>query len=155
MLATVTFLNKWLTPYNLCEQTRAIAMVSNRCLDLALAQNRWFQTHCKLFAWPLTVTFSTISRKSYSDRYHHICKNDLLLKTSNEKQTCAVSPIFLIVKVHIFWEGHKICEISTLLLSNSRYRRKMEISQKFLAFSEYMNFNSGLFITIVESLLTS
>ena len=71
---------EFLTPYNIYAQTRAIAMVSNRCLDLALAQNRWFQTHCKLFAWPLTVTFSTISRKSYTDRYHHICKNFRVLK---------------------------------------------------------------------------
>ena len=34
------FNNSSLTPYNLYEQTRAISMVSNRCLDLALAQNR-------------------------------------------------------------------------------------------------------------------
>ena len=43
----------------------------------------------------------------------------------------------LVVKVHIVWEGH---EISTIDLS---YVSTMEISQNFVAFSEYMNFRSG------------
>ena len=50
-------------------------------------------------------------------------------------------------KVHIFWEGHKFCEISTLLLSYVvLVKNKVEISQNFVAFSEYMNFiyNFGL-----------
>ena len=44
-------------------------------------------------------------------------------------------------KVHIFWEGHKICEIFTLLLSYVvPVKSKVKISQNFVAFSEYMNF---------------
>ena len=44
-------------------------------------------------------------------------------------------------KVHIFWEGHKICEIFTLLLSYVvPVKSKMKISQNFVAFSESMNF---------------
>ena len=45
-------------------------------------------------------------------------------------------------KVHIFWEGHKIfCKISTLLLSYVvPVKSKVEISQNFVAFSEYINF---------------
>ena len=42
------------------------------------------------------------------------------------------------LKVQIFWEGHKI---STLLLSYVvPVKSKVEISQNFVAFSEYMNF---------------
>ena len=44
-------------------------------------------------------------------------------------------------KVHIFWEGHKYFEIFTLLLSYVvPAKSKVEISQNFVAFSEYMNF---------------
>ena len=49
-----------------------------------------------------------------------------------------------IVKVHIFWEGHKILRTSTLLLSYIvPVKSNMEILQHFVAFSEYMNFNMG------------
>ena len=42
------------------------------------------------------------------------------------------------IKVHIFWEGHKIF---TLLLSYVvPVKSKVKISQNFVAFSEYMNF---------------
>ena len=45
------------------------------------------------------------------------------------------------VKVHIFWEGHKILQISTLLLTGTTYgKSKVKISQNFEAFSEYRNF---------------
>ena len=45
--------------------------------------------------------------------------------------------------IRIFWEGHKICEISTLLLSTVHTdKSKVEISQNFVAFSEYMNFKT-------------
>ena len=41
-------------------------------------------------------------------------------------------------KVHIFWEGHKI---STVGLTVTKLDKStLEISQKFAAFSEYMNF---------------
>ena len=40
-------------------------------------------------------------------------------------------------KVHIFWEGHKIFEISALLLTGTTDDKcKVEISQNFVAFSE-------------------
>ena len=60
-----------------------------------------------------------------------------------------------VTKVQIFWEGHKnltlkfihsekatkSCEIFTLLLSYVvPVKSKVKISQKFVAFSEYMNF---------------
>ena len=35
------------------------------------------------------------------------------------------------IKVHLFWEGHKILQVKS----------KEKISQNFVAFSEYMNFN--------------
>ena len=41
-------------------------------------------------------------------------------------------------KVHIFWEGHK--KVSYLVSVKSK--SKVEISQNFVAFSEYMNFNA-------------
>ena len=47
------------------------------------------------------------------------------------------------VKVHIFWEGHKILEISTLdLYYVVLVKLTVEIPKNFLAFSEYMNFKS-------------
>ena len=56
-------------------------------------------------------------------------------------------------KVHIFWEGHKFCEISTLILTAVHtVRSKVEISQNFVAFSEYRDwfpkFANGLNIKI-------
>ena len=50
------------------------------------------------------------------------------------------------VKVHIFWEGHKICEIFPLLLiAVHTVKIKGNISQNVVAFSEYINFISILF----------
>ena len=57
-------------------------------------------------------------------------------------------------KNHIFWEGHRFCEIFTLLLSTVHTdKSKVKISQKFVAFSEYMNItcsNSNLNLRIYE-----
>jgi hypothetical protein len=47
--------------------------------------------------------------------------------------------IFEFVKGHIFWEGHK--NLSYVL----PVKIKIEISQNFVAFSEYMNFTSLAF----------
>ena len=45
-------------------------------------------------------------------------------------------------KVHIFWEGHKILRNLPLTFDYSTYSQsKGKISQNFVAFSEYMNFN--------------
>ena len=49
-------------------------------------------------------------------------------------------------KVHIFWEGHKILR-NLHLTFGCKYvtnldKSKVKISQSFMAFSEYMNFNS-------------
>ena len=44
-----------------------------------------------------------------------------------------------IVKVHIFWEGHKI-SWNLHCIFDRYYSRTVEILQKFVAFSEYMNF---------------
>ena len=47
-----------------------------------------------------------------------------------------------VCKVQIFWEGHKFCEISTVVLSYVvKVKSSEEILQDFVAFSEYMNFN--------------
>ena len=51
--------------------------------------------------------------------------------------------LFFSVKVHIFWEATKFCKISTLLLSVCTVdKSKVDISQNFVAFSEYMNFTT-------------
>ena len=48
-------------------------------------------------------------------------------------------------KVHVFWEGWEFPEISTLLLSYVvPVKSKVEISQNFVAFSEYMNFTTAI-----------
>ena len=50
--------------------------------------------------------------------------------------------IKVFVKFKYFEKATKFCEISTLLLSYVvSVRSKVEISQNFVAFSEYMNFN--------------
>ena len=58
------------------------------------------------------------------------------------KKRPTTSPIFLeLVKVTISWEVHKIFEISTVDLSYVvLVKSRVEISQNFVAFSEYMNF---------------
>ena len=46
------------------------------------------------------------------------------------------------IKVHIFWEGHKILQNFTLLLTGTtKDKSKVKISQNFMAVSEYMNFS--------------
>jgi hypothetical protein len=46
-------------------------------------------------------------------------------------------------KVHIFWEGYKILRNLHLTLSYVvPVKSKVEISQNFVAFSEYMNFSN-------------
>ena len=51
--------------------------------------------------------------------------------------------VILVIKAHIFWEGHKIFQISTLYLSVCTVdKSKVEISQNFVAFSEYTNFDN-------------
>ena len=45
------------------------------------------------------------------------------------------------MKRSLFWDGHKILEISTLPLSYVvPVKSKVKISQNFVAFSEYINF---------------
>ena len=45
----------------------------------------------------------------------------------------------------------KFCEISTLLLSTvHKNKSKVEISQNFVAFSEYMNFNNENNLTMTQ-----
>ena len=67
-------------------------------------------------------------------RQQNTNKND-----DNLKPTLAIR----IDKVHIFWEATKFCKISTLLLSVCTVdKSKVDISQNFVAFSEYMNFTT-------------
>ena len=57
-------------------------------------------------------------------------------------------------KLHIFWEDHKILwNLLYVLLSKVK---QVKISQNFVAFSEYMNFNSGplAFVRFSEELKT-
>ena len=73
--------------------------------------------HCeKLWKWLVFLVFRT--RYNQCDKY---------VRTN--------------VKVHIFCEGQKNCKISSLLLTGTTEdKSKAEISQNFVAFSEYMNF---------------
>ena len=57
------------------------------------------------------------------------------------------------MKVRMFWEGHKIL---TLLLSTVHTdKSKVKISQNFVAFSEYMNFNRETEIPDIPEILIS
>ena len=47
-------------------------------------------------------------------------------------------------KVHIFWKGHKILRNLHLTLDWQKDKSKVEISQNFVSFSEYMNFKTWL-----------
>jgi len=54
-------------------------------------------------------------------------------------QSWNLSSGFGVIKVHVFWDGHKFCKISTLILSYVvPVQSKVEISQNFVAFSEFM-----------------
>ena len=49
------------------------------------------------------------------------------------------------IKVHIFWEGHIFCEVSTVdFFYVVTVKSKVEILQNVVAFSEYMNFMGSL-----------
>ena len=57
-------------------------------------------------------------------------------------------------KVHIFWEGHKILrnlQISFVLCSASQ--SKLEISQNFVAFLEYINLSSTTYVIFLFNLI--
>ena len=45
---------------------------------------------------------------------------------------------YISIKVHIFWEGHKISIVDLSYVVP--VKSMVEISQHFVAFSEYMNF---------------
>ena len=61
------------------------------------------------------------------------------------------TPTIYVFKVHIFWESYKI--LRNLHLTFDRWyikdKSKVEISQNFVAFSEYMNFTSGSFTLLI------
>ena len=58
------------------------------------------------------------------------------------------------IKVIYSEKTTKFCEIFTLLLSNAvPVKSKVKISQKFVAFSEYINFNINAFTYRVPDIL--
>ena len=62
------------------------------------------------------------------------------------------------LKVHIFWEGHKILRNLPLTFDYSKYictvKSKAKISQNVLAFSKYMNFNGCKWLGFLFSVIT-
>ena len=60
-----------------------------------------------------------------------------------------------LVKVHIFWEGHKILRNFPLIFDYSTHRSKGKILQNFVAFSEYMNFKSIVILEDIFNLVPS
>ena len=70
----------------------------------------------------------------------------------NQELTTRKLCIF-IVKVHIFWEGHKISRnLHLLLFYVVPVKNKAEISKNFVAFSEYMNFTIWIEIYSISSM---
>ena len=64
------------------------------------------------------------------------------------KETWVVTLSFFLnpIKVHIFWEGHKILQNHHLRFDRYYIEQIYGIiSQNFVAFSEWMNFNTGIF----------
>ena len=57
-------------------------------------------------------------------------------------ENVVISALLLLLKVHIFWEGHKILQNLHLILMTvcTAVKSKVKISQNFVACSEYMNF---------------
>ena len=55
-----------------------------------------------------------------------------------------------ILKFRYFEKVTKFCEISTLLLTESELRSKGDISQNFVAFSEYVNFKIDVVLQIPQ-----
>ena len=72
-----------------------------------------------------------------------IKRQNLLHIINNFKLSFMKYKIVCIIKVHIFWEGHKILRnlhLTYLLSTVHTAKSKVKISQSFVAFSEYMNF---------------
>ena len=67
----------------------------------------------------------------FSVEFHPLCGSNEVIKTN-----CSY-----IVKLIHSEKGTKFCEISTLFLTGTtKDKSKVEISQNFVAFSEYVNF---------------
>ena len=112
---------------------------------------------CLIFVSPFIMTYHNIHitvcwgrfKQRVNERSSHICsfkipRNYLIWECGRNQSTKKFlkstfnSIIYRTLIVHIFWEGHKFYEISTLLLTYVvPVKSKVEI---FVAFSEYMNF---------------
>ena len=58
-----------------------------------------------------------------------------------------IRPKYWNIKVHIFWEGHKILQnLLQLFVLCTASKILVEILQNFVAFSEYMNFNKNTLV---------
>ena len=76
-------------------------------------------------------------------------------KTINNKN---LGPLAVLFKVNIFWEGHTIlqnlhCRFDLTVITWEK--STVEISQKFVAFSEQMNFNKVMIILLLQALIKS
>ena len=74
--------------------------------------------------------------------YYYLCTYKIvhcIFKSKRILKTLKKPLVSLASKVHIFWEGHKI--LRNLHITNLSYvvpvKSKVEISQNFVAFSEY------------------
>ena len=115
-------------------------------------QSLWWIFFSRLhFIRPSSGIFGSIRRVLNLCKYYHPVKLDF---TTVHPLLC-LSIIEYLRKVRIFWEATKFCEISTLLLTGTD-KSKVEISQNYVAFTEYMSFNEGvpLFPKFVISFLT-
>ena len=82
--------------------------------------------------------FSLVNSKNVPNFWRNISKSMMDLISN-------INKIFnQVLKVHIFWEGHKILQnLHLTFVLSSAFKSKVEISQNFVAFSEYMNFTKS------------
>ena len=89
----------------------------------------------------LTNAFSFYGSKIILDRPNHFGQAPIVLDEPNSFWSGPNHFGQVQIRVHLFWEGHKILRNLPLLLSSVvPVKNKVEISQDFVAFSEYMNF---------------
>ena len=99
---------------------------------------------CRIFLHLFTKTFQALLNdfelpSSFSPPFSNNYKNWQAIQFSLKSNLSRN----IFVKVRILWEGHKVLRNLHLVSTVHTDKRKVEIWQNFVAFSEYMNFNKA------------
>ena len=108
----------------------------------------WMKQHTLKEVSP-SVFFFSFCTTCYKQFAVLLLKSRALRRPSLKVTTMGPQPLWS-NKVHIFWEVHKILR-NLHLTFDWHYKSKVEISQNFVAFPEYMSINT-IFISLQHSI---